>query len=140
MSSLRTLALRTAPLFLAASLAGAPAFADAVTCTVSVQTKPGAAGTLSAKFDFADMRGLVGIDAGADARRIQVKAVPYSASYLLMFNGYAAGDHKPAGEKLRRGKSVVARLVAYGNKNHLFFDSDLKLDLPAPADGFACAE
>jgi hypothetical protein len=91
-----------------------------------------------AAFDFATMSGTVTSDGGASPRRFNIKATPYAATYNLVFQGYGPDDQKPASESLTRGKSVVARLVAYGDVSHLFFDADVHATVPAPMDGFVC--
>ena len=111
----------------------ASAGGDGVKCPVHANSV-----AVSAGFDFASMKGTVAVD-GASSRRLQVKAVPQGATYSLLFEGYAPGDHAPSGEKLSKGKSVVARLVSVGEDTRLYFDSDFHPAVSVPSTGyFAC--
>jgi len=127
------------------ALASAGSAADTVTCAAAPAIAASDAGApakdaLAASFNFDTMKGTVDVESGKSIRHILIKAVPSAATYLLIFDGYEAGDEKPAAEKLKKGESVVARLVAYGDKNHLFFDADLHLPIPAALDGYICRE
>jgi hypothetical protein len=116
-----------------------PASADSTSAPVVVRcsvTTPSAA--VVATFEDGTMHGTVTVDGTAGTRRFKVKAAPQAATYNLVFDGYAAGDQKPASEALTKGKSLVARLVAYGDTNHLFLDGDYHPPLQAPQDGFVC--
>ena len=104
-----------------------------VHCSVSTPT-----GSFVAAFDFASMTGTVTADGAVGTRRFKVKAVPYSATYNLMFEAYGSGDQKIGSETMTKDKSVVARLVAFGDVNHLFFDSDYHPTVHATMDGFVC--
>ena len=84
------------------------------------------------------MAGEVQLDTPGAHRRFAIKAVPSAATYLLMFDGYGKGDETPAGEKLEKGKSIVARIVSYGPVDHLVFDSDYKPPLEAQIGGYVC--
>lgn len=95
-------------------------------------------GAVVAAFDFTPMTGTVTLDGGVGTRRFKIKAAPSAATYNLVFDGYAPGDQKPAAESLTRGKSVIARLVAYGDVNHLFFDVDYHPAIPATMEGLVC--
>lgn len=93
---------------------------------------------IRAGFDFSTMTGTVTFDGAAVTRRFKIKATPYAATYTLGFQGYGPGDHKPAQESLATGKTV-ARIVAYGEVNHLFFDGDFHpAGLTMPMDGLVC--
>ena len=107
---------------------------DGVTCLVTPSPKE----RVQVKFDYGNMAGLVTVDGAKSTRRIRIKAVPHAAIYSLVFTGYDAGDQKPASESMAAGKAVVARLVAYGETNHLFFDSDFHPDLSVAASEFTC--
>jgi len=94
--------------------------------------------TILATFDDS-MSGTVTVDGAVGTRRFKIKSLPYSATYNLMFQGYGAGDVKPAAESLTTGKSVVARLVQYDTVTHLFLDSDYHLpSVRMPMEGFIC--
>lgn len=80
--------------------------------------------TVDLRFQLDSMRGTLSID-GRDTRRFDVKAIPSKATYSLVFVSYGSGDVKPATEKLTAGKSVVARLVAAGDDEDLYFDVDV---------------
>jgi hypothetical protein len=125
---------------LLAGLLASPAFADppahpsvATSCTVALPT-----GTFVASFDDS-MSGKVTVDGAAGTRRFKVKSTPYSATYMLIFQAYDAGDRKPPSETLTAGKSIVARLVMVGSTLHLYFDSDYNPPgVRATLDGFVC--
>jgi len=104
-----------------------------VRCSVSTPT-----GSFVAAFDFASMTGTVTADGAVGTRRFKIKAVPYAATYNLTFQAYGAGDQKLTSETMTKDKSVVARVVAFGDVNHLFFDSDYHPAARAPMDGFVC--
>jgi hypothetical protein len=110
-----------------------PASPNAVRCSATASST-----TLAAAFDVATRAGTVTIDGAAGTRRFKVKVTPSAATYLLLFDGYGSGDQKPPAESLAKGKSVVARVVAYGDVNHLFFDTDYHLPQASPMDGFVC--
>src|SRR5579863_3524347 len=94
------LGLKFAPLALAlATVAGGHA-SEVVTCAASVGAAPSGHDSLRARFDLDTMSGTLAIDEDAAQRRFRVKAVPHSATYLLVFLGYGRGDRKPAAEKL----------------------------------------
>jgi hypothetical protein len=95
-------------------------------------------GVLVAGFDYSTMTGTVTADGAVGTRRFNVKSVPSSATYMLMFQAYGSGDQKPASESLKAGKSIVARLVSYGDVMHLFLDGDYHPAVQAPMDGFVC--
>jgi hypothetical protein len=102
-------------------------------CSVSTPT-----GRFMAAFDFASMTGTVTADGAVGTRRFKIKAVPYAATYNLTFQAYGAGDQKLTSETMTKDKSVVARLVAFGDVNHLFFDSDYHPAVRATMAGFIC--
>lgn len=102
-------------------------------CSVSTP-----AGSFVAAFDFASMTGTVTADGAVGTRRFKVKAVPYAATYNLTFQAYGPGDQKLTSETMTKDKSVVARLVAFGDVNHLFFDGDYHPAVRATMDGFVC--
>jgi hypothetical protein len=104
-----------------------------VRCSVSTPT-----GTFVAAFDFASMTGTVTADGAVGTRRFKIKAVPYAATYSLTFQAYGPGDLKLTSETMTKDKSVVARIVAFGDVNHLFFDSDYHPAVRATMDGFVC--
>lgn len=104
-----------------------------VRCAVSTPT-----GSFVAAFDFASMTGTVTADGAVGTRRFKIKAVPYAATYNLTFQAYGPGDQKVTSETMTKDKSVVARIVAFGDVNHLFFDSDYRPAVRAPMDGFVC--
>jgi hypothetical protein len=94
---------------------------------------------VSATFDWDAMGGALLIDGPSLSRRFQIKALPHAATYSLLFEGYGSGDRAPTGEKLGRGKSVIARLVADGDDMLLYFDSDYQPPVAIPArDHFTC--
>jgi hypothetical protein len=75
-------------------------------------------------FSYSNMQGTVAVDSPTDTRRLRVKAVPYAATYDLQFLGYDTGDKKPAGEVLKPGTSMVARMYTAGDTNHILFGKD----------------
>jgi len=110
-----------------------PAQSAATSCKVTV---PNAA--IVATFD-GSMAGTITVDGAAGTRRFKIKSTPSAATYNLLFDGYGAGDQKPAAESLKSGKSVVARLVQFGDTPHLFFDSDYAFPGLKPSlDGLVC--
>jgi hypothetical protein len=125
--------IATALLLDAASGHADPPPADVMRCTVTLPS-----GVFVAAFDFTTMRGTFTSDGALGSRRFKVKAAPYSGTYNLLFQGYGAGDTKPAAESMKKGKSIVARVVAYGEVQHLFLDSDYRSGVTAPSDGFIC--
>jgi hypothetical protein len=117
-------------------LADPPNPAPPPTATRCTVTTPSA--VFVAMFDLSSMMGTLTADGPGRTRRFKVKAVPYAATYSLVFQGYGPLDQKPGSETLTPAKSVVARLVAYGDVNHLFFDSDYHPSVQAGMDGFVC--
>lgn len=91
---------------------------DGVVCRVAGKTRA------NIHFRFETMKGTVLID-GGETRRILTKATPQGATYVLRFLSYEAGDRKPAAEKLVPGESIVARIVADGDHDNVFFDGDV---------------
>jgi hypothetical protein len=125
-------------LFAALALIATASAAEEVVCTTSAGNPPAATSAIVARFDFDSMAGEVKLESEGHLRCFRVKAVPSAATYLLMFEGYGKGDQRPAAEKLAKHTSVVARLVAYGETNHLFFDADFNPGLKLPPDGLVC--
>lgn len=94
---------------------------------------------VSATFDWETMGGVFWIDGPSLSRRFHIRALPHAATYSLLFEGYGPGDRGPTGEKLGRGKSIIARLVADGDDMLLYFDSDYPPPAAIPArDHFTC--
>jgi hypothetical protein len=122
-----------------AAHAGWTAPADGPTPAGSTRCSTGTATTaLVVQYDDGSMTGTLTVNGAAGTRRFKVKALPSAATYNLQFQGYGTGDQKPASESFTKGKTTLARLVAYGDVNHLFFDVDYKPSVPAPLDGFVC--
>jgi hypothetical protein len=127
------------PIFLALWLSASVSYASGAPATPPLKcTVTAPSGVFVAGFDYSTMIGAVTVDGAVGTRRFNVRAVPYNATYSLVFQGYGSGDHKPASESMKRMTSVVARLVAYGDATHLFFDSDYHAPAQAPTDGFVC--
>jgi hypothetical protein len=122
-----------------ASVGGSP-IAPAKGATNNVLTcvaDTGSNDTIVATIDSANT-GSVVIQSASETRRIRTTMTPYAATEILLFNGYDPGDQKPAGEKLAAG-SIVARVVAIGEKNRLYFDSGFRPSVQVPPSGFfAC--
>jgi hypothetical protein len=119
--------------------AGGPGPADGPAPAGSTRCSTGTATTtFVAAYDNGSMTGTLTVNGAAGTRRFTIKALPSAATYHLQFQGYGTGDQKPASEKFTKGKTTLARLVAYGDVNHLFFDVDYKPSVPAPLDGFVC--
>lgn len=91
---------------------------DGVVCRVTGPTRA------SIHFRFETMKGTVLID-GGETRRLLTKATPSGATYVLRFLAYETGDRKPAAEKLVPGQSIVARIVADGDHDNVYFDGDV---------------
>ncbi|HEY1691064.1 MAG TPA: hypothetical protein VGG39_02825 [Polyangiaceae bacterium] len=119
--------------------AGGPGPADGPAPAGSTRCSTGTATTtFVAQYDNGSMAGTLTVNGAAGTRRFTIKAVPSAATYNLQFQGYGTGDKKPASETFTKGKTTLARLVAYGDVSHLFFDVDYKPSVPAPLDGFVC--
>lgn len=104
---------------------------DGVVCRVAGKTRA------NIHFRFETMKGTVLID-GGETRRILTKATPQGATYVLRFLSYEAGDRKPAAEKLVPGESIVARIVADGDHDNVFFDGDVHSSGLAGGEIYRC--
>jgi hypothetical protein len=100
----------------------------AIECRTSVTAKDTIGVRVASVKPKDPLRGTLTVDGVAlGTRRFNVRATPYAATYVLLFESYGAGDNKPAKEALAAGKSIVARLVANGDHTDLYFDGDVHL-------------
>lgn len=104
---------------------------DGVVCRVAGPTRA------NIHFRFETMKGTVLID-GGETRRILTKATPHGATYVLQFLSYETGDRKPAAEKLVPGQSIVARIVADGDHDNVYFDGDVRSAGLAGGEVYRC--
>jgi hypothetical protein len=100
----------------------------AIECRTSVTAKDTIGVRVASMKPRDPLRGTLTVNGVAlGTRRFNVRATPYAATYVLLFESYGAGDNKPAKEALTAGKSIVARLVANGDQTDLYFDGDVDL-------------
>ena len=70
--------------------------------------------------------------------QFRVHALPHAATYSLMFTGYDPSDKTPSGKRFSPDQSIIARVVAAGDDNRIYFDGNYAPPTPPPGGFFLC--